>query len=124
MYPEIVIAGCGNILYADDGFGPAVAEELRNCRLPDNVQALDAGTSAPHYLFPMLDPAITKRLIILDAVDFGGCPGSIILFRPGDFSRDGIHDAHYGGILSGLHTIRDRMDVLIIGCQPERVSDR
>jgi coenzyme F420 hydrogenase subunit delta len=25
----IIIFGCGNILFGDDGFGPAVAEELQ-----------------------------------------------------------------------------------------------
>ena len=43
LYPEIVIVGCGNPLFADDGFGPAVVEEMKNLSLPDNVKVEDAG---------------------------------------------------------------------------------
>ena len=34
LYPEIVVAGCGNPLYADDGFGIAVVESLQGLELP------------------------------------------------------------------------------------------
>jgi coenzyme F420 hydrogenase subunit delta len=122
VYPETVIAGCGNPLFADDGFGPAVAEELRNIILPDNVIALDAGTSGPQFLFPMLDPEVTKKIIIVDITDFGGKPGSVILFRIDDFHQGCIHDAHIGGIIESLLHIRNRIEVTIIGCQPKRVT--
>ncbi|RPJ53543.1 MAG: coenzyme F420 hydrogenase, partial [Methanobacteriota archaeon] len=40
LYPEIVVAGCGNPLFADDGFGPAVVEALKELTLPDNVKVI------------------------------------------------------------------------------------
>ncbi|MCK9632634.1 MAG: coenzyme F420-reducing hydrogenase, FrhD protein [Methanoregula sp.] len=122
MYPEIVIAGCGNPLFADDGFGPAVAEEMFRIPLPGNVMVQDAGTSAPYYLVPMLDPAVTKKLIIIDITDFGGEPGRIIRLETGDLNPEGIHDSHNGGIIESLQCIRNKIEIIIIGCQPKHVS--
>ena len=122
VYPEIVIAGCGNPLFADDGFGPAVAEALQDFSLPDKVMVLDAGTSAPQFLFPMLDPDITKRLIVADITDFGGAPGTIIRFDPGLFLPGSIRDAYNGGIITSLLSIREKIPVTVIGCQPARVT--
>lgn len=52
---EVLVVGCGNVLFKDDGFGPATIDEiekhLKERPLPDNVMTIDAGTSAPHYLF-------------------------------------------------------------------------
>lgn len=49
---SVVIFGCGNILFGDDGFGPAVFKELQeNYVLPCNFLALDAGTSIWDILF-------------------------------------------------------------------------
>lgn len=64
VYTEIVIAGCGNPLFADDGFGIAIAEELKKIPLPENITVLDTGTSAPVYLFPLLDPVVTKNSLL------------------------------------------------------------
>ena len=61
LYPEIVIAGCGNPLFADDGFGPAVIEEMQKLSLPDNVTIVDAGLGGPHFIFTLLDPEVTKK---------------------------------------------------------------
>ena len=69
LYSEIVIAGCGNPLFADDGFGPAVIEEMQNLSLPDNVTIIDAGLGGPHFIFTMLDPEVTKKLVIIDIAD-------------------------------------------------------
>ena len=75
LFPEIVVAGCGNPLFADDGFGPAVIEELLRLELPGNVKVVDAGLGGPHFIFTLLDPEVTKQLIIIDIADFGAKPG-------------------------------------------------
>ncbi len=66
LYPEIVITGCGNPLYADDGFGPAVVESLRALSLPASVKVIDTGLGGPHFVFTMLDPSQTKKLVVVD----------------------------------------------------------
>ena len=123
LYPEIVIAGCGNPLFADDGFGPAVIEELQKLTLPDNVAAIDAGLGAPHFIFTLLDPEVTKKLIIVDCADFGAEPGSITRLRVEDLPPGSYRDAHSWDIAEPLQRIKDRIEITVIGCQPKRVTD-
>jgi coenzyme F420 hydrogenase subunit delta len=73
LYPEIVIAGCGNPLFADDGFGPAVVDEMLKISLPDNVSRVDAGLGGPHFFFYVARPE-KKLLVIVDLADFGANP--------------------------------------------------
>jgi coenzyme F420 hydrogenase subunit delta len=67
-----LIFGCGNILWGDDGFGPAVIECLNEKhRLPDDVLALDVGTSIRDILFDLiLSEKKPRQLIIIDAVGY------------------------------------------------------
>ena len=123
LYPEIVIAGCGNPLFADDGFGPAVIEELQKLTLPDNVKVVDAGLGGPHFIFTLLDPGVTKRLIIVDIADYGAEPGSITKLRIEDLPPGSYRDAHSWDIAEPLQRIKDRIDITVIGCQPKRVTD-
>ncbi len=42
----ILIFGCGNVLFGDDGFGPAAIEHLHQHHdLPETIMAEDVGTS-------------------------------------------------------------------------------
>lgn len=54
---EIIVVGCGNILFADDGFGPEVIKALgeysKEKPLPENVMIIDAGTGGPHFVFSL-----------------------------------------------------------------------
>ncbi|MEN6396703.1 MAG: coenzyme F420-reducing hydrogenase, FrhD protein [Methanoregula sp.] len=123
LYPEIVIAGCGNPLFADDGFGPAVVEELQKLTLPDNVKVVDAGLGGPHFIFTMLNPEVTKKLVIVDIADYGAEPGSITKLRVEDLPPGSYRDAHSWDIAEPLQRIKDQIDITVIGCQPLRVTD-
>ena len=122
LYSEIVIAGCGNPLFADDGFGPAVIEEMEKLSLPDNVMIQDAGLGGPHFIFTLLDPEVTKKLIIVDIADYGAEPGSITKLRVEDLPPGAYRDAHSWDLAEPLQRIKDRVDITIIGCQPARVT--
>ena len=51
-YKSILIFGCGNTLWGDDGFGPAVIEHLhRHYQLPEDVIV---GTSIRDLLFDLV----------------------------------------------------------------------
>ena len=123
LYSEIVIAGCGNPLFADDGFGPAVIEELQKLSLPDNVSVVDAGLGGPHFIFTLLDPEVTKRLVIIDIADFGAEPGTLAKFRVEDLPPGSYRDAHSWDLTEPLQRIKDLIDITVIGCQPARVTD-
>jgi coenzyme F420 hydrogenase subunit delta len=122
LYPEIVITGCGNPLFADDGFGPAVVEELLKLDLPDNVKAVDAGLGGPHFIFTLINPEVTKRLIIIDIADFGAAPGELALFRVEDLPAGSYRDAHSWDLTEPLERLKDLIDITVIGCQPKRVT--
>jgi coenzyme F420 hydrogenase subunit delta len=93
--PTAVIFGCGNILLGDDGFGPAVIEQLRQADLPESVQVIDAGTAIREYLLdylmlPALRPAM---LIVVDAWSAeGDAPGQVRQCVPADLPMQKTHD--------------------------------
>ena len=122
LFPRIVVAGGGNPLFADDGFGPAVIEALQEAGLPDDVKAIDAGLGGPHFVFTLLDPEVTKRLIIVDCADFGGEPGQLARLKVEDLPPGAYRDAHSWDLQEPLQRIKDRIEITIIGCQPGRVS--
>ena len=76
----ILIFGCGNILFGDDGFGPAVVQHLQeNYPLPADVLVQDVGTGIREILFDLaLSEKKPAKLIILDAVDYPDrAPGEV-----------------------------------------------
>ncbi len=80
---DVLILGCGNPLFGDDGFGPAVIEQIeKNYLLPSNVGVLNAGTSIRDLLFDLLLLEETPgTIIIVDAVDHeSNLPGDISVF--------------------------------------------
>jgi coenzyme F420 hydrogenase subunit delta len=122
LFPEIVIAGCGNPLFADDGFGPAVIEEMQKLELPDNVAIIDAGLGGPHFIFTLLDPAVTRKLIIVDIADYGAEPGSVTKLRVEDLPPGAYRDAHSWDLAEPLQRIKDQIEITIIGCQPAKMT--
>jgi len=76
---ETLVLGCGNVLFGDDGFGVAVAGQLRRRPdLPQSMVVLDAGTSVRQVLFDLvLSPVRPRRIIVVDAVDMGREPGVV-----------------------------------------------
>lgn len=80
----VVLLGIGNVLWADEGFGPRVIERMRgrdDLELPDDVALVDGGTQGL-YLLPLVQSA--TRLIVFDTVDFGRAPGELVILRDGE----------------------------------------
>lgn len=78
MIPRILIAGVGNVLLEDDGFGPhAIARLESEYELGSEVELLDLGTPGLDFVDYLVD---RDTLIILDAVGSGGEPGEILTF--------------------------------------------
>jgi coenzyme F420 hydrogenase subunit delta len=82
----------------------------------------DAGLGGPHFIFTLLDPEVTKKLIIVDIADFGAEPGSITKLMPEDLPPGAYRDAHSWDLTEPLQRIKDRIEVTIIGVQPARVT--
>jgi coenzyme F420 hydrogenase subunit delta len=125
---RVLIFGCGNILFGDDGFGPAVIRRLNEqYDLPDDVLAMDVGTSIRDILFDLaLSEIRPQKLIIVDAVEYPDrVPGEIFEIpvegipekKTADFS---LHQFPTVNILQELKDHTD-IEVKIIVGQAEKV---
>jgi coenzyme F420 hydrogenase subunit delta len=67
---RVVVFGCGNVLYADDGIGPALIAALeKDPEVPEDVALLDVGTSIRGLLFDLvLSDKLPERVVVVDAV--------------------------------------------------------
>lgn len=121
---EILVVGCGNVLFKDDGFGPAtinvIEQQEKDRPLPENVMTIDAGTSAPHYIFSLPNP-MWKKIIILDIADFGGTPGELKKLEKSDVPVTKYQDPHSVSVADPLEELGE-VEIVIIACQPEKVS--
>ncbi len=70
----------GNVLRADDGVGIVVAEALLGAPLPDGVRVLEVGIGGIHLVQELM--AGVDVLLVVDAVDLGRPPGSVVVQRP------------------------------------------
>jgi coenzyme F420 hydrogenase subunit delta len=122
---EILVIGCGNVLFKDDGFGPAVIEALEEYSnekpLPENSMILDAGTGGPHFVFT-LPQECWKKMIILDIVEFGAEPGTLRKFSVHELPEGSYENVHSWPVTQPLHDLSEICEVIVIGCQPEHVS--
>ncbi|MBW9220828.1 coenzyme F420-reducing hydrogenase, FrhD protein [Methanothermococcus sp. SCGC AD-155-M21] len=123
---EILIMGCGNPLFADDGFGYEVIKKLETIELPSNVEIIDAGTGGPYYLMSILDEeSSVKKIILVDIIDFGLAPGTLKKLSIKDLPNIEKYnfDAHDMPLAPYLIEAHNRgIVVVIIGCQKKEVS--
>jgi coenzyme F420 hydrogenase subunit delta len=122
---EILVVGCGNILFKDDGFGPEVINALENYfqdkEIPNDTMLIDAGTGATHFLFT-LPHENWKKIIVVDVVEFDAEPGTLKIFSPNDMPRGRYENIHSWSVEEPLHDLAEKMEVLIVGCKPKEIS--
>lgn len=76
----MLVACFGNVLRGDDGFGYSVAQQLMIEPLPDDVRVIEVGIGGIHLVQELM--AGVDALIIVDAVDLGRPPGTVITQIP------------------------------------------
>ncbi len=128
---KILIAGVGNVLCGDDGFGVVVAQSLLNSNnFSADVDIFEAGIAGIAFVQELMNGY--DALIIADAVDKNADAGTIFVFEPeipevkgaaasADF-HSSLADAHYTEP-SKVLTLARALDVLppkifVVGCQP------
>lgn len=121
-----LVLGLGNPLMTDDGIGLAALEWLRDdWILPDEVVLRDGGTWGLRLLPDVEDAA---RLLLVDAVDVGRPPGTIVVLERDELPRFLSHklSPHQVGVrdLLALAELRGRLpdDTVAMGIQPVRVE--
>lgn len=82
MQPRILVLGLGNILLRDEGLGVRLVQRLQaRHTFPENVELLDGGTLGLDLL-PYLKGVVC--LILVDAVDMGTSPGTVVRWQDED----------------------------------------
>ena len=118
---RILVAGVGNRLMGDDGFGPRVIDLLSTHPLPMNVELRDVGTAS----FSMATDLSDYDLVIfIDSMEMEGEPGQISRFEDVDGNvikpvGRTIHELGLGELLEvsrALGTLPPR--VILLGCKP------
>lgn len=121
-----LIAGFGNVLRGDDGFGVEVIRSLepRVARFP-GVDLMEVGTGGIRMAQELLTPC--DCLIIADAMTRGGAPGSVYVLNVESVDRVQEVDMHVA-IPSRALSVAQALGVLprkvyIVGCEPQHIDE-
>ena len=120
---RILVAGVGNVLRGDDGFGPAVG--LRLAGLPEGVEVIETGIGGVALLQELM--AGCDGLVLIDAVDQGAAPGTVFMIEPEVLEGVHLPDMHLAdpehvlAMAKGLGALPKR--IRIIGCQPAEMDE-
>ncbi len=93
---RIIVAGVGNVLRGDDGFGIAVAARLLERASPPEVEILDIGIGGIHLVQELFAGA--DALVVVDALDLGKPAGTVVVQEPEIrevAGPDDLADVHY-----------------------------
>jgi hydrogenase maturation protease len=123
---RVLIAGVGNVLRGDDGFGVEVLRRLeRDLAGADGVRFFESGIAGVGLVQQLLDGY--DALVILDALDRGAPPGTVFVLVPevgavgapgGERQAIDLHQADPEGVLhmAAALGVLPRQ-VRIVGCQ-------
>lgn len=129
MNKDIIVLGCGNILFGDDGFGSSVAEHLQSCTLlPENVSVINAGTGVRGMLFDLvLSEQKPRKIIVVDAVDLGRRAGEVFKINIDELPKNKTDDftLHEMPTSNLLQELKDfcNVEVIIIAGQIESIPE-
>ena len=118
---RVLVAGIGNVLAGDDGFGPLVAQRLAGEHLPAGVVVTDFGIRGVDLAFSLLDG--WDAAILVDLVKRGRPPGTLTVLEPSstrDWARpmDG-HGMDPASVLDFVAELGGRTPKLfLVGCEP------
>jgi len=123
---DILVLGVGNLLLSDEGVGVRALDELeRRFTIPPGVELLDGGTAGMELLGQLAGRSV---LVILDAVNCGKPPGTLVRFAdaevPAVFRRKisphqlGISDLLAAARLTGILPER----LVLFGVQPKELG--
>ena len=122
---QILIVGVGNILLKDEGIGVHAAYALAKLKLPERIRIIDAGTSGLGLIDLMKE---ASSMILLDAVEMGKKPGTVIRFSPeevtviADKVNLSLHEIGLPQLLRLASILGVLPELVIIGIQPKEIG--
>ena len=120
-----LVAGFGNELRGDDGFGVEVIRQLAREGLPDGVTLMEVGIGGIRLAQELLSPY--DHLIVVDAMTRGGTPGSLYTLHVAEVVEAGEVDLH-AAVPSRALAIAKALGGLppmvhLVGCEPLGVDE-
>ena len=132
---RVLVAGMGNVLRRDDGFGVEVARRLANdASLSDTAKVIEVGIGGIHLVQELMTGY--DALVVIDAVERGTDPGTVHLLAADvpdlaewseDQRGDFLADTHYTTPAKAMILAKALgvlpPQVFILGCQPADAAD-
>jgi len=128
--PRVLVAGMGNDLRQDDGFGIAVIRRFAAAGVPEGVRVYESGIAGIGLVQELMDGY--EALIIVDAVDRDEEPGSVFLLEADVPVQEELTEESRQEFLADTHltvpsqalTLAGALHILpqtvyILGCQPK-----
>lgn len=122
----MLVAGFGNVLRGDDGFGVEVVRRLHEPgAVPAGTVLLEVGTGGIALAQELLTPY--DRLVVVDAMHRGGAPGTLYVLQVDSVETLRSVDMHMAvpsralGLAQALGGLPD--EVFMVGCEPTVVDD-
>lgn len=122
---RVLVAGFGNVLRGDDGFGVEVVRRLQTTALPAGTALLEVGTGGIALAQELL--TTYDRVVVVDAVQRGGDPGQLYVLRVDSVESLQSIDMHMAvpsralGLAQTLGVLP--REVYMVGCEPAVVDD-
>jgi hydrogenase maturation protease len=118
---KTLVLGLGNLVHSDDGVGVHAIQHLqRDPRVPSSVVLMDGGTQGLSLL-----PHISgfQRLLVIDAVDVGQPPGTLIRLEGAAIEKlpgkPSVHQLGFEDLMVAMKLLGDSPgEIIVIGVQP------
>ena len=124
---DVLVLGIGNILWADEGFGPRAAEAFNaRYRLPAGAEVLDGGTLGGWLVNEI---CAAKRILVFDCCDLKAAPGTLRVLRRDDTriwtsTKISPHQTGFNDLLATAALMGSTPeDIAVVGIQPELLDD-
>ena len=122
---RVLIAGMGNVLRGDDGFGIRVIERMSRLQLPASVDLYEAGAAGIALVQKLMEGY--EACIIVDAAQCNGVPGTLyrlipdVPMSPGSI---GMHELNPSKVLALARAMGALpSEVVLIGCEPQDTDE-
>jgi hydrogenase maturation protease len=131
---KVLVAGMGNVLRGDDGFGIRVVEKLSEIsEFPAGVEIYEAGIGGIALVQELMNGY--DALVVVDAVEKGTAAGTLFVLEPLEHQtkitdeklHESMVDMHYADpskvllMAKSLNVCPPK--VFLVGCQPEYVDE-